>query len=328
MEGGKMFSTINRYQARKESLDNLIKLSDEEREELDEAEEAIVKGSKRERFSLVRDVLLDFNNINKVFKFCANSQIFKDFCLKNEFSHIEIWAKLLRLQEYPGEEVVSLDRKDKLSTFDQYLGAYFFSEYLLFRRDKKKIDPAVAELYLDMACDSGLFKALVARCENNRIKVKSSTTKNAAQTDALAQIKMDAMRLGNLYWTVGYLHAALVLLDIGNYFANQQSPKTIVMAHSFQKSAARKFLQARELSSYKALAQDEKIQKDICGEKGLLVFEFTGWDDAQTFFLNHVNAEYTSHYYLIHQAKTAMRKHLNVSRNSIRKPEKTLSISK
>jgi hypothetical protein len=310
-----MFSTENRYQSRKELLDAVIALSDEEKAELATVEKTITSGPKRKRFELTRDVLANFNDINKLFKFCFNSDIFKNYCLKNEFKHMDTWVNVLRILKYSGEEIRSVDGKETISIFDQYLGAFFYGEYLDFKQGKKKMLPSHAVLYLDLACEMGLFQALVARCEYNKEKIHSSRVTNEVQTDSLAQIKSDTKQLSNLYWAVGCLHAALVQLDIGNYFANQATEESTGIAYSFQKSAAKKFLKGRELSAYNGLLQNEKILKEICGKKGLLVFEFDGWDSAQQFFLKHVNNNFAPHDALIIDAKTEIRKFVNFSRH-------------
>jgi hypothetical protein len=319
----KMFSTVNRFQTRKDLLAKLVKLNDEEQKELESAEKTILSGSKRARFLLASETLTDFNHIEKLFKFSVNSACFKTFCLENEFSHIDTWKTILKMLSYSGEDVISLDRKEVISIFDQYLGAYFYSEYLRFKAGDKSIEPAQAELYLDLASEKGLFNALVARCEYNRGRIKSSNISNEMQTDALTQLKSDAKRLGNLYWVVGLLHASLVLLDIGNYFANEESASTDVLAHTLQKTAAKKFLQAQELSIYKALDQNEKIVKNICGKKGLMIFEFSDWDVAQAFFLQHVDSARAPHDTLIAEARKEIRKHVNFSRHAPQKDKKT-----
>lgn len=318
-----MFSTENRYQSRKILFDKLIELqvdeNEDERLKLKEAEEVILSGSMMQRFELAREVLVDFNNVGKVLRFYFNSPIFQEFCQKNEFLHKDNWIEVLEILGYPGEDIVSVnqdpEQKEVISILDQYFAAHCLSEYLSFMEGEKEMDPALGRFYLDVACEFGLFNALVVRCELNQAKIKNPQALDRERTDALTQVELDGKRLGNLYWGVGYLHAALVFLDIGNYLANQNNEDTALIAHTFQKSAVKSFTQGKELCLFKALPQNERIIKTICGKNGLEVFEFRDWDSAQTFFLSHLNPDLGPYEDFISDARTEIRENIYAKRS-------------
>jgi hypothetical protein len=310
-----MFSTENRYQTRKVLFDKVIQLSKPEKEELARVEKILAEGSTEECFAVARDILINFEDIGKVLKFYFNSPLFKEFCLKNEFSHFDNWKEVLEILEYPNKDVVSVDRSETVSILDHYFGAYCLGEYLSFVDGEKAMEAALGNFYLDLACEFGVFNALVMRCDNNQLKIKNPNCRNKDLTDALAQLEVDSKRLGNVYWGLGCLHAALACLDVGNFLANQDDEKTALLAHTFQKMAVKSFIQGKEICAFKALSTSDEIIKTICGKQGLEIFEFKGWDSAQTYFLDHLDPNLGPYDDFIQDAREEIRENIYTKRS-------------
>lgn len=150
----------------------------------------------------------------EIYKFCKKSEKFKSFCEDNLFVADSPWAIFLQEQGYLGEEIFSLDQRIHLSLLDQYQGAYHYSNYQQLLEQSNR---ASALLALDLACEFNLFQALVARCEHNQEKIKSDLNDHE-KAACLQKIYLDIKILSNLYGTVGFFHAALVLLDIAQFY--------------------------------------------------------------------------------------------------------------
>ncbi len=189
----------------------------------------------------------------------------------------------LQKKGLPGVNIKSLYINEPYTVFEQYLGSYCYNR---FNELKASPDNPKLQFYLDKACEFKFFSALVVRMAANQKILKSSYLELNVGQQALTQLAQDTLSLTNNYWTLGFLHAALIHLDIGNYLANQGN---LGGGDEYQKIALKNFLRAKELSKYSKLPDKHKIEVTICGKRSLdEVFNFRGnWDVAENFFLAH-----------------------------------------
>lgn len=304
-----MYSAEKRHHDRMLLGSKILDLNSSEMQELKKAETIVLSGTQDERFQLTAMLLIDFRQLDKIIKFYFKSPVFKDYCLRDEFGHVARWREILRVLKYSGDGQGSVDQKEKVSVVDQYFGAYFFSEYLKFVSGEKPRSPALGTFFLELACEFGLFLALVRRCENNQLLIKNSRASFSEKREALRQIEEDGGRLGNLYWALGFLHAALVYLDLGNYYASLASDEeSVLLGHHLRSKAVKNFLQGKELCLYKSLPENEKIIRTICGKGILEVFDFRSWDKAESYFTEHLDGSRESFDKLRSEARLEIRK--------------------
>jgi len=216
-------------------------------------------------------------------------QICDSFQLSPEQA-LELPAKLTKAG-YPGGGVISVDGTEQFAPVTIYMSSIIFDEY------QKANHPESILLLLNQACKMGLFPALVKRCELNHAIVKGhitfDETKHASELNEkkliLTELNKDLSRLGNLYWSVGYLHAARVLLDIGNFYkyvvAQEIYNNMIKLCHE---GAAQHFFRARLL-----LAQpiSQKLMETIYQDQG---FAGSGWEtieEASDQILRNIDTE-------------------------------------
>lgn len=268
-------------------VNNFIELSHEEKQYLAEAEKIITSGSAEEQLNFSQNKLGQYviYKPSLIFRLCENSAIFKDFCQNKNLPHTALWSAILKEIGYLGDEIQSVDRSESCSVFNQYVGAFLLKEFKLFQEKKKNTPTLLAYHFLDTACLLGGSDALTIRCSLNQDKIKNPTVLESEKSMALNQLNQDLSRLGNLYWTIGYLTAALISLDIGQYYDSFNQEDCWGIAAAFQKQSAENFLWAKELSLYKALPQNAKIITTMCGESGLNTFEFNGWDSVESSIL-------------------------------------------
>jgi hypothetical protein len=290
-----MFSKKQIKKRRDDLLKNLTKLSSEETQQLSDDNKIITSGTHEEKIHFSKNQLADYSR-DIVFKYCANSQSFREFCDNDQYPHFEKWRDLLQKNGYPSEKIISVDGKDSCSVLDQYLGTYFMQQYNQYKKDTKSMDSLLAAVYLDLACGLGVFHALASRCQLNQAKIKSATVKDDEETDARAQLREDAKVLANLYWALGGSVAYPILLDIGNYYANKNDSGLAAIATTFQEDAAAIFLWAKELASYKPpLAWNIKVAEMIYGKARLAQFANIDWDGLKGYILTHVDDGRTPH---------------------------------
>ena len=186
------FSVGNRYEAQKKALAPLIALTEVEASDLESINNVISNGKRTEKFNIVKDLLTDPNKIGTIFKYIHHSKAFEDFCDANTFDHFKRWSEFLKLWKYTGEPIKSIDGKNIVTIKDQYLGSYYYSQYLKFKSGDKSITHTDATTYLDLACKVGVFKALHARCKENVVVLTGRQELKEPDRDfTLAQFEMD-----------------------------------------------------------------------------------------------------------------------------------------
>jgi hypothetical protein len=174
---------------------------------------------------------------------------------------------------YPGNGVTSVDGSQHYPPFTIYKSLFFFKKYAE-NHDRDM---------LNQACEWGLFDALVKRCELNQAAIKESN--DSEKMTAKSELLADLDKLGNLYWSVGYIHSARILLDIANYYDQKNkeecggttSPEEgyLAMATSYHEEAARNYYRAKFLLSQPISLQ---ITALIYQERGL---KACGWDSVE-----------------------------------------------
>lgn len=173
-----------------------------------------------------------------------------------------------------GGKIKAVDGKKGLEVVDLLISGGVFTQY------EKTKEP----MFLDYACEQGYYAALRVRCDQTRAKIHEfiatavPTKETNAQFDLL---RNDLTRLGNLYWTVGYLDAACILRDMGTVYANSIAKDD---DNSFWRD---KFCEEAALNVYLAEALSEKdisqhISHDMYDYKGGIkeVYHYQSWNDA------------------------------------------------
>jgi hypothetical protein len=183
---------------------------------------------------------------------------------------------------HPGYGVTSVDGADYYPPYTIYKSIFFFNKY------KQSQDRSM----LDQACEWGLFKALVKRCDiNTDIMIGNDESAKAA---AYVELVVDLAQLGHLYWSVGFIHAARIYLDIANHYDQKHKAEYgdesseegyLPMAAAYHDEAARNYHRARFLFSQ---PQSQNVSVVVYREKGLRA---CGWDSvelAEKDILSHV----------------------------------------
>jgi hypothetical protein len=215
---------------------------------------------------------LQYYPLEKLFKFSEKSPSFRRFC-EIESLHTEEWSRVIKKQGGIGKLIISLDKSESCTIFDEYLGFFLLYCYETF----KIIDHQKALFCLDKACDFGFFHALIERCKLYQEQIKNSL--HSLPEETINKLNHDLHRLGNLYWKIGYIHSAMVLLDIGNCLDNTFEEPLEKRAHLFHEAAAENFFSARLLANPN-LTSSTELFNAICKEEGLGVFGFKTWDEA------------------------------------------------
>lgn len=99
---------------------------------------------------------------------------------------------------------------------------------------------------LDLACRCDCYNALKERSDNNLQIITSDHISEENKTAAKAVLLKDLERLGNLYWTAGYIFAANVLLKVAVYY-DKKGQDYHDVAHAYFTEAASKYARAKLL---------------------------------------------------------------------------------
>jgi hypothetical protein len=225
----------------------------------------------------------------EIFKLCIMSPAIKAIC--HEDSALTAgWGEALLTRNVPGGEpikVKSVSGKEKVfehggktPSVDGNKGCYVVDSFIaggLFTEYQKSEDP----LFLDYACEQGFYVALRERCDRTRERIKAcvNSVEERNLNPDYESLTNDLTRLGNLYWTVGYLDAARIWRDMGSCYANaiEKDPDNFYWAETFCKAAAENIYCAEILSANEV---SQHISKDLYAKKGGLqtVYEFKDWD--------------------------------------------------
>jgi len=191
----------------------------------------------------------------------------QDFCQKNVKFH-EAVANILQSHDYINIEITSMDRKEHLTVFDLFRAMDNMSEYYRNVRNGNARKSNEVRLHcirsLNIACELGLYNALLARCDINTTMLSNTTVSDAKKEEAVESIVADTKRLSNLYWLMGYVAAGWILHDVSNcdYFSKIQNGKDRTI--SFREESIKSFLCASFLEKN---PDSERIEKNMTGGK-------------------------------------------------------------
>lgn len=259
----------------------LMDLTDQEKEAMDWLNKAILAGRLNEV-----DEYLGAYAPNTIYKLSLKSDEIKQFCEKKETygTHEQEWARILKIKNYPGYRVDSIDGNYHCSIYNQYVGSYLFGLY----KDNIDSNPNLAKNYLNQAINSGIHTALVEQCKSQQDTVKVDPTVG----NGLLQLTSHLEHLGNTYWSMGYFLAAAMSLSLGNYFSSQ-TDETATLSDVFFKESVRYFC-CMEILFSQPLSQ--QLTATICGTDTLTEFvskqigkSFTSWDQAKAYMLERID---------------------------------------
>jgi hypothetical protein len=211
------------------------------------------------------------------------------FCADENTLHGKAWEQILKDQSFTGKTIKAMDGKIVCSTLDQYLGSYLYNQ---FKQSTNKIKSL---RFLTQACDLHFFYALVAKLEYSSAMVKEAVKNEENITDLKTKIFQDIDMLGYSHWSFGYMHGALILINLGNYFSDLYNESSTVnsveeisaneqyrlLATEFYEKSITCFLSANFLFSQ---ATSQEINTTIAGENKLAdVFGFKDLQEAQAY---------------------------------------------
>lgn len=189
---------------------------------------------------------LQFYSPYTIFRLASASESFKAFCLSSQLL-ADTWGSILRDSGQLGETLFSIDKKIQLPIYNQYIGTFILDELEYSKKfssdteDKKII--GFDEKILDLACDLGLYQALVFRCQLNIDKlVNRFIDKIKLHYEIEHDTKMFAV-----YWSVGYFRAAQVLAILAESFVKQ---KDNLLAEKYFREALVAFAKAYLLENH------------------------------------------------------------------------------
>ncbi|MDR3492123.1 MAG: DUF5630 domain-containing protein [Gammaproteobacteria bacterium] len=283
-----MFSgnTIEQHKAK------LIKLSEREQAKFDDYLRLVLfinTNEKEEMKTLFKK--LEPYTANDIYKFAENGSTFKIFIQKSDCPLTKSWPKYLKDKGFIGEAVSSLDKTMTHTLYDEYVGAFLYSDYL---SRNEKSDKSGARFSLNMACEFGLYQALIERTKINKEIIKT-TEDDRKRVVSINELLTDTKMLTNLYGSIGYFHAAMVLIDIGNYFSNLNTDASAGQAKVFHEAAAENFFSGSLLLSEHSFPENEKILKIICKDDVLKTFGFKDAASAEKYFLEPIDNKITPH---------------------------------
>jgi hypothetical protein len=244
--------------------------------------------SQQDKFSLMDKVVV--LEPEEVFKFKKRSSLFRSFCKKTTLPHIKQWASELKDRQGFGCEIILLDGTQRYSIADQYAVYYLLNEFQ--RLDQS--DHFKACCYLDLACEFDSLKALVKRCEVNRDVIKNINA-NESEKDIIfsgKKIFEDVKLMGELYGTIGHLHAALVLLELGNYYKPRKEEGAGALSKSYYEHAVKEYLSGKVLTE-KEISLDMDIYDAITKDPEMAIFgdgkPYQKWDSINAIMLTVID---------------------------------------
>lgn len=261
-------------------VDSNIELNEQERQILENIVSAMASHL-AEDIDRVIDYLVHCSYATVLKLYCKNTEI-KNFCQSNTRFH-NVLSKILKDYGYINIEINAMDGKERFTIFDHYMAALSMHNYytnLVSAHYSKEIQ-AGAIRALDIACELGLYNALVARCKQNIKKIISVKPSDANNELSMQIILEDDRRLSNLYWGIGYIQAGCLLQEIANFFLKVKMKEKGVLLHE---KAIKYFLCAFLL---KDNAYSNEIINTFTSEERLLSLfnqndvEISSWDEVQ-----------------------------------------------
>lgn len=240
------------------------------------------------------------------------------FCKRPEMS--DIWKK--GLANFKG--YFDLPLKDTC-LFDLYLGHFIFNEFYQPYEVKNLQDTPAAQELMEEACKRLAYPALSWRCMNAIEKLR---TRND-QLEKIQKYMCDADKIANShYYSIGYLEAAHLYFDIGDYLVDhiKSLPKVIFFNHSklrtnesYQINILGRSLQTVYCKAFEYLAHAQELFTQPESQKALQVAfckdnvtpqelfkhfklpeSIQSFDDVKEYFLSRCNK------YLVSKLETIM----------------------
>lgn len=243
-----------------------------------------------------------------VFRLSQNDKMVDEHFNKDPHLN-EAWVQLLsQYKGYPAFEMRSLDNKESISIFSRLKGAYLIAQ-----------DPEFNDIgLLTECCRLGMYQALVTRLTRTKdfIEEKAAEQKTDISTyinQMITKIILpDVTKVGNLYWSIGFINAANALFNLAKYCFTHPSAK--VANELFQQRLKKNrwteeykkddcppyvtFLKVAMESFYKAMElKDHEISKKITAciypEHGLLTGfhdQIKNAEDAENYFKNFISS--------------------------------------
>ena len=197
----------------------------------------------------------------------------------------------LTASSYPGNGVTSVEGK-RYSPFTLYKSIFFFDEAIA------RNDPSL----LAIACEYGSFEGFVRRLELNEAIITDDKATDSEKNTAKLILDSDLEQLGKIYWTVGYLHGARILLNIGEYYEAKADEDYSGIAQDYFERAAKHYFSAVEL--FPMPTSQELIELTYRG-KGLSACGWGSVNSAQSDVLKHI--EISRGYKLHDEVKATVR---------------------
>ena len=178
---------------------------------------------------------------------CFKNEKFKNFCQTNDALHAEL-ALLLKRFGYTNVALKSMDNSEFHSIFDLFLAALamkiYYDNFAFARRSLEARNCGFKAL--DTACQLGLYHALIEKCRHSIKNIAKHSSAKEEIKEYLSLLINDINRLTNLYWSMGYVMAGVMLQEVGNYFLTTQNDQE--QGKFFHEQAIKKFLCATLLS--------------------------------------------------------------------------------
>jgi len=123
------------------------------------------------------------------------------------------YAVILSHQGFPND-IISIDGDEVHGSKEIYESVVAFQQF----EDSQYKDMQA----LDEACKKGCYNALYARCNLNCNIMMDDNVKNEIKVSTTDKLLRDIDHLASLYWSVGCLDAAQLLLGVGDHFAKKR----------------------------------------------------------------------------------------------------------
>jgi len=202
------------------TLKNLSTLSPTEQKRLEKILKTIRENNKAEISKLKAELSVD--PLELLYAFSEKSPEVHSL-LENDKDLNQRWSeRLKKIMGYPSHPIISFDKKMKVSLFSQMKGAVLMRELNTFIDEGGDLSRNDNMLHiLKKACDLGMHQALVMRLNYYSNVINNLNSKEEADTYIQYQFH-DVHKLSHLYWALGCVDSAMLLLNIVDHY--YQSP--------------------------------------------------------------------------------------------------------
>lgn len=167
-------------------------------------------------------------SLDILYALSINNEELHRFFTNNEKLQVA-WEARLRALNAPDKTITSINGEKSVSLFSQLMGFYLMHQY-----EKYTIKNQDSLAILNKACELGSFKALIARLNLHADEITAERMQKYP-TEIETNIKQaiqDTATIGNLYWSIGCIDAAMILFKIAEaYF--KHDPHIILVERFF-----------------------------------------------------------------------------------------------